>query len=166
MANPNPNLTNADLTNLVNLLSQHIAQNPNLAATFQGPARAPAPADNRWRLEEIGIFEPDLPVDERNPAGDAVTVGRDTIYQNVDAFCERIEDAIAAKGTVMVRDNLQSCLRGQAIRWYTHELSATDKRFLHTDQSATLEQWTVRLRDRFRLRMAQAFRENRELVFK
>jgi hypothetical protein len=162
-------MTNAELTNLVNLLLQHLQQNPNLAATLQGNARPPAPtqaAESRWRLEEVGIFEPDLPVDDRHPAGDAVTVGRDTIYRNVDAFCERIADAISSKGAVMVRDNLQSCLRGQALRWCTHELAATDKTFLRTDVSPNLDQWVVRLRDRFRPRMAQAVRENTELSFR
>jgi hypothetical protein len=162
-------MSNAELTNLVNLLSQYLQQNPNLAATLQGNARPPAPsqvAEGRWRLEEVGIFEPDLSVDDRHPAGDAVTVGRDTIYRNVDAFCEHIADAISSKGAVMVRDNLQSCLRGQALRWYTHELAATDKTFLRTDISPNLDQWIVCLRDRFRPRMAQAVRENTELSFR
>lgn len=146
-------MLNAELTNLVNLLSQYLQQNLNLAATLQGNARPPAPtqaAEGRWRLEEVGIFEPDLPVDDHHPARDAVTVGRDTIYRNVNAFCERIADAISSKGAVMVRDNLQSCLRGQALRWYTHELATTDKTFLRTDISPNLDQWIVRLHDRFR----------------
>jgi hypothetical protein len=154
------NMTPADLTNLINLLAQHMQQNPALAANFGPAARTPAVAppapEARWRLEEVGMFEPDLPVDDRNPAGDAITVGRDTIYRNVDAFCERIADAIASKGPVMVHDNLQSCLRGQALRWYTHELSTIDKNFIRNDASQNLDQWVVRLRDRFRPRMAQA----------
>jgi len=146
-----------------------LLQNPNLPAVLQqgAPGGTVAPvADNRWRLEEVGMFEPDLPIDDRNPAGDAITVGRDTIYRNVDAFCERIADAIASKGPTVVRDNLQSCLRGQASRWYTHELSTTDKTFIRTDISPNLDQWVIRLRDRFRPRMAQASRENSDLVFR
>jgi hypothetical protein len=168
MAAPGNDMNNVDLTNLVNLLSQHLQQNPGLAATLQGgrPVGAPATIEHRWRLEEVGIFEPDLPIDDRNPSGDAVTVGRDTIYRNVDAFCERIADAIASKGSITVRDNLQSCLRGQALRWYTHELAATDKTFIRNDLSPNLDHWIIRLRDRFRPRLAQAVRENSELMFR
>ena len=68
-------------------------------------------------IEEFGFFEPDLPVDDRYPDGDVITVGRDTIYCNVDAFCERIKDAIATKRPQMIRDNLHLCLRGHAKRW-------------------------------------------------
>jgi hypothetical protein len=57
-------------------------------------------------MEEFGLFEPDLAVDDRNPAGDIVTVGKDSIYRNVDAFCERIRDAISTKGPEPVRDDL------------------------------------------------------------
>jgi hypothetical protein len=71
-------MSNADLTNLVNLLSQYLQQNPALAAVLQGnrPASAPTTTvDNRWGLEEVGMFEPDLPINDRNPARDAVTIG-------------------------------------------------------------------------------------------
>ena len=112
------------MNELINRLAQHITQNPNLATLLQGPAgprgapgAAPAATvDTRWRLEEIGIFEPDLPVDDRHPQGDVITVGHDTIYHNVDAFCECMLDAISSKGAEVVRDNLQSYLRGQVIR--------------------------------------------------
>jgi hypothetical protein len=161
---------NLDMNDLVQRLTQHLIQNPNLAAALGPAANRAAPAtttaDTRWRLEEIGIFEPDLPIDERHPEGDVITVGRDTIYRNVDAFCERILDAISSKGHEVVRDNLQSCLRGQAIRWFTHELAAIDKRAIRADPTQTLEQWTTRLQDRFRPRMAQAVRENNDLSFR
>jgi hypothetical protein len=44
--------------------------------------------DTCWRIEEFRVFEPDLPVDYCNPAGDVITVGKDSIYRNVDTFCE------------------------------------------------------------------------------
>lgn len=160
-----------DMNELAQRLAQHLLQSPALAANLQipglpRPGPVPHAPDNRWKLEEIGIFEPDLPVDERHPAGDVITVGRDTIYRNVDAFCERILDAISSKGAELVRDNLQSCLRGQAIRWFTHELAAIDKRAIRGDATEGLEQWITRLQDRFRPRMAQAVRENNELFFR
>ena len=72
--------------------------------------------NNPWHDEEFGLFEPDLLVNSTHPAGDVITVGRYTYYRNVDAFCERIKDAIATRGSNMVHDNLHLCLRGHAAR--------------------------------------------------
>ena len=72
-------------------------------------------------MEEIGLFEPDLTTESR-PAGDVITVGKDSIYRNVDAFRKRIKDQYC------VRDNLQFCLRGAASRWWTYELSEINKK--------------------------------------
>ena len=118
-----------------------------------------------WRLEEFGLFEPDLPVDDRHPPGDVITVGRDTIYRNVDAFLERMKDAIASKTPEVVRDNLHLCLRGSASRWYTFEIKPVDKRSIRADLTPDLDQWTDRLQERFRPRMAQAAQENSLLTF-
>jgi hypothetical protein len=98
-------MANLDMNDLVQRLTQHLIQNPNLAAVLGPAANRPPPpptVDTRWRLEEVGIFEPDLPVDDRHPEGDVITVGRDTINRNVDAFCERILDAISSKGHEVV----------------------------------------------------------------
>ena len=83
--------------------------------------------DTSWHIEEFGYCQPDLAVDAHNPPGDAVTVERDTIYRNVDAFCERIKDVIAIRGNEIVRDNLHLCLRGSVNRWWIFEISKLDK---------------------------------------
>jgi hypothetical protein len=135
-----------------------------------GPAGPVAPGaaqiDTRWRIEEFGLFEPDLIVDATHPPGDIVTIGRDTIYRNVDAFVERIKDAIATKGPETIRDNLHLCLRGHASRWWTFELSDIDKNAIRADATPRLDQWTARLTVCFRPRMAQAARENTGLRFR
>jgi hypothetical protein len=63
-------------------------------------------------MEEIGLFELDLAVDDRNPAGDVITVGKDSIYGNVDAFRKR--DAISTEGVYAIIFN-SVCAGGQAV---------------------------------------------------
>jgi hypothetical protein len=106
--------------------------------------------DNRWRIEEFGLFEPDLQVDATHPAVDVVTIGHNSIYRNVDAFCERIWDAVTTKGSDVVPNNLCLCLRGTASRWWTFELSDIDKHAIRADLTPSLLQWTSRLTARFR----------------
>lgn len=167
------NLSQNDIDVLIDNFIQRVLSRPYLANRIRGPAGTDAPGngavqivDTRWRIEEFGLFQPDLAVDDRNPPGDVITVGKDSIYRNVDAFCERIKDAIATKGPETVRDNLHLCLRGAASRWWTFELAEIDKQAIRTDATPTLLQWTTRLATRFRPRMAQASCENSELTFK
>jgi hypothetical protein len=168
------NLSQADINNILDGLTDRILNGAEFPQ-FRGPqgpqGQPPATAglqivDTRWRIEEFGLFQPDLQVDERNPPGDVITVGKDSVYRNVDAFCERIKDAIATKGAVTVRDNLHLCLRGAASRWWTFEVSDIDKEAVRADNTQNLQQWNARLTARFRPRMAQAVRENSELSFK
>jgi len=166
---------------LLDALITRMLSRPDLTQRLRGPQGDQGPpgrdgqagqpaagqaADTRWRIEEFGLFEPDLQVDDRNPPGDVITVGKDSVYRNVDAFCERIKDAISTKGPEAVRDNLHLCLRGAASRWWTFEVAEVDKLSIRGDNSAELLQWTMRLQTRFRPRMAQAVRENSELTFK
>jgi len=122
--------------------------------------------NNRWRIEEFGLFEPDLHIDAAHPAGDVVTIRRNTIYRNVDAFCKRIRDAATTKGSEIVRDNLHLCPRGTSSRWWTFELTNIDKQGIRDDPTPRLSQWTTRLIARFRPRLAQANRENNDLAFR
>jgi hypothetical protein len=101
--------------------------------------------DNCWSIEELGLFEPDLDVDAIHPAGNVVTIGRNTVYRNIDAFCQLILDAVTMKGSDVVHNNLYLCLRGMASRWWTFELSDIDKEAIRTDPSPRLSQWTGRL---------------------
>jgi hypothetical protein len=168
--NPNPNLSAQDLQAIVQAVMTEMLNNQAFANARNNNAPAQNPPmptqDSRWRIEEFGLFEPDLPVDDRHPPGDVITVGRDTIYRNVDAFAERIKDAIATKGAPLVRDNLHLCLRGAATRWYTFEIGDLNKAAMRTDPTPSLDQWIGHLTARFRPRMAQAVRENTELTYR
>lgn len=165
---PNPNMSQQDLQAIVQAVMREMLNNNqafNNARNINPPAPVPVGPDTRWRIEEFGLFEPDLPVDDRHPAGDVITVGRDTIYRNVDDFIERIKDAVATKGASTIRDNLHLCLRGAATRWYTFEVSDLNKQAMRTDVSPSLDQWVGHLTARFRPRMAQAVRENSDLLY-
>jgi len=168
----------AMMTNMIRQLRDdlrnEIRQNPGPAGPI-GPPGPPGPAGmhidggpdlQRFKIEEFGLFEPDLVVDDKYPSGDMITVGRDTIYRNVDAFCDRIKDAINIKGHETVRENLHMCLRGEASRWWTFELSVLDKQAIRSDATRDLQQWTGRLTTRFRPPLSQAIQENQALTFR
>jgi hypothetical protein len=172
------NLTQNDVDAIITGLTNDISNRQDFINAVRGPQGPWGPQgpqsivannnqliDTRWRIEEFGLFEPDLVIDDRHPPGDVITIGRDSIYQNVDAFCERIRDAIATKGAETVRDNLHLCLRSAATRWLTFEVSEIDKLAIRGENTLQLTQWTARLLVRFRPRMAQAVRENSELTF-
>ena len=163
-----PQLSDADVARIANQMSANQAFiNAIRTAIALNPPPVPPgqQIDTRCRIEDFGYFQPDLPVDDRNPSGDVVTVGKDTFYRDVDAFCERIKDAIATRDPVQVRDNLHLCLRSSAQRWWVHELATIDKSSIRHDVTPQLEQWMTRLQNRFRLRLSQALRENSALTF-
>ena len=78
------------------------------------PILAPITIDTSYNIEEFVYFQPDLPVDIQHPDGDIIIVGKDIIYRDINAFCGYIQDAIARKDIITVRDNLHLCLRGDA----------------------------------------------------
>jgi hypothetical protein len=142
---------------------QHLRNDPALAAPLTGPAGPPGPPgpsaalvdrnmqiDTRWNIGEFSLFHPDLPVDTQNPNGDIIKVGRDTIYRNIDAFCEHVQDAIARQGAVTIRQNLHLRLRGMANYWWTSQVSDLNKSAMLYDSSPNLIQCTIWLRSRFR----------------
>jgi len=154
------NLSQANLDAIINGLANNLLNRPEFVNNLRGPQGPLGPQgnpgtgndnagvqliDTRWRIEEFGLFEPDLYVDDRNPPGDVITVGKDSIYRNVDAFCERIKDAISTKGVETVRDNLHLCLCGAASHWWTFELSEIDKLAVRSDGTPQLTQWITRL---------------------
>jgi hypothetical protein len=168
-SNPVPQFSQEQMQQIIAGLAANLRNDPQLRQQIQGPPGPPGNPgevlDNRWRIEEFGLFQPDLQVDSSHPAGDVVTIGKDTFYRNVDAFCERVRDAVSLKGPDVVRENLHLCLRGTASRWWTFELSELDKQAIRRDDTPRLSQWTGRLTSRFRPRLAQAMRENSDLVF-
>ena len=100
----------------------------------------------QWRPEELGFFDPHLP--SSYGTGPMVRDGKDLYYRNVHLFCERIHDLAITKGEELVRANLNTCLRGTALIWYTAELSGLERsgiRNLPLDEG-----WINELKKRFK----------------
>jgi len=77
--------------------------------------------DLRWRPQDIGFFDPKL--DEAHGKGDYVTVGTNTYWRNVYMFVDQVRDNGTGPRAAVVRQNLSSCLRGEASAWYMDELN-------------------------------------------
>jgi len=108
-----------DIIAIVASLTQTITNDVNLQTIFCPPTNLNQQIqviDTKWRIEEFRLFQLNLTVDDRNPVGDMISVGRDTIYRNVDAFCERIMESIRDTEAEIVRDNLHLCLCSAASR--------------------------------------------------
>jgi len=110
---------------IINILDQQIVTNPQylnrLRESAESAKLAEAVGDNQlidthWRIEEFEYFQPDLVVNDRNSLDNVVIIEYDMTYRNVDAFCERIKDAIALRGNEIVRDNLHLCFHDSANR--------------------------------------------------
>ena len=109
------------------------------------PTNTPVQKDTKWRPEELGFFDPLL--DKSYGTGDTAMVGKDLYYRNVFLFIERIEDLARIKGDELIAANINTCLRGTALGWYTSELSTLTRNGLRISK---IEQWTEQLRNRFR----------------
>jgi len=110
---------------LIDMLKQNLVQDAEFRDQFMGPPRPHGPPgeakadmaiETQFRIEDFGLFEPDLIVDATHPPGDVISIGRDTIYRNVDAFVTRVHDAATVKGADLVRSHLDQCLPGTASR--------------------------------------------------
>ena len=83
-----------------------------------GPTGPTGPAgtgsgSSSWQLADLGYFNPML--DKSYGEGKVVTVGKDVYYRLVILFIERIKDLASVKGAILVRSNINTCLRGTAL---------------------------------------------------
>ena len=78
--------------------------------------------------------------------------GKDLWIRNVHFFVERVKNLIAIKNAAVVRQNLNTCLRGYALIWYTFQLISLEKKTLRTMKSAAddKERWIAQLKKKFR----------------
>ena len=75
--------------------------------------------------------------------GKVVTVGKDVYYRLVILFIERIKDLASVKGAILVRSNINTCLRGAALTQYTAELSNLERVGLRADENDIKEQYNT-----------------------
>ena len=146
--------TNAQRQELSNLIAQAVTAamvvqvaagnngNGTTGAAPTNPTPTPTPTtpapSTHWRADEIGLFDPHL--DKSHGDGEIVTVGKDVYYRSVMLFIERIRDMATIKGAQLVRINLNTCLRGASLAWYTSELSNLERVGLQNDENG-VEEW-------------------------
>jgi len=147
MANPDNDLFSErqrqTIGEIVAAAMQQMNANQNLQ---QQQSRPPS-----WRDSEVGFFQPDL--DPSSGDGDAVTVGTDTVYRDVNLFIDRLKDAVAYHGQEMVRQRIPALLRGAAQMWYSTGLDDLSKAGL---RHAEIELWYSTLRNQFRRPLSKA----------
>ena len=72
---------------------------------------------------------------------------KDTYFRNVTIFIDRIRDVARVKGAELLRNNLQICLRGDTLKWYTCQLTEPEKRLLSYGND--IDEWSSALLERF-----------------
>lgn len=118
----------------------------------QGSGELPPPRGNqyvdlKWRPGDIGFFDPDL--DESHGKGDCVQVGNHTYWRNVFLFTDAVKDNAQGERQAVVRQNLNTCLRGSALAWYTSELDNLQRLGLRYAEDG-VDEWVKALVQRFK----------------
>lgn len=102
-----------------------------------------------WKTDEVGYFEPDTASENHTK-----TVNHYTYYVNVHTFVDRLRDMVPYKTEPVVRGNIHACLRGEAMQWYSVELTELEKAGL---RNTPVEQgWFPALIKRFKPRAVTA----------
>ncbi len=109
------------------------------------PVADPAGRLARLKSEEIGYFDPTA-----EDEGDIVSTGKHVVYKDVYEFTERIETCAQQWSDAEVRPLIAGCLRGDAIKWHSNELSS-DKRTLLA-RAVSCDEWTQALIKRFKMK--------------
>ena len=113
----------------------------------QPDPQEPSTPTGTWHSSDIGYFDPLL--DKAYGEGELLTVGKDTYYRNVHLFVERIKDIAMIKGSALVRNNVNTTLRGSAQAWYTAELTNLERIGLRADTNG-VDAWCSALISRFK----------------
>ena len=100
----------------------------------------------RFNPDDVGYFDPFYDNKSSDTAADVEHSGKATYFRDVYTFIDRIRDVARAKGETLVRQNLQLCLRGSAMVWYTRELTEDSKRLL----GYNVEEWYRLLQSRWK----------------
>ena len=103
---------------------------------------------NRWHADDVGFF--DSYYEGKSSSFDSALeyAGKDIIFRNIHVFIDRVKDVTESKKWKIIRDNLSTCLKGQALIWYTFELTDDIRRLLKYDDQ--LKKWSQTLIKQFR----------------
>ena len=78
-------------------------------------------SDNKWKAEELGFF--DLYLTSSLGLRDVIIIGKELYYRLIILFIDKIADLVTIKPVVLVRININTCLRKAALLWYILELN-------------------------------------------
>lgn len=140
----------------------------------QGPAGNGANGTDRLIPDDVGFFDPFYDGKSVDTGPAIEHAGKSTYFRDVHVFIDRVKDVARAKGEVLLRQNLQICLRGTAMEWFTTELTDNDKRLV----TYSIDEWyrlllarwkkqrsqgmAVLLREKYTMQDAARHREPRE----
>ena len=139
---------------ITNYLARHPPQagqpGPPGPAGPEGPPgidAAAASSGKRFSAADIGFFDPFYDGKSVDTAPAMEHSGKDTFFRDVHVFIDRIKD-VARTQPELLRRNLQLCLRGSALEWYTSELTDGEKRLAQYGDN--VDEWTTLLLARFK----------------
>ena len=134
------------------------------------------PAKERFNPDDVGFFDPFYDSKSADTGPAIEHAGKSTYFRDIHVFIDRVKDVARAKGEEIIRSNLQICLRGSALGWFTTELTENDKRLL----TYNIEEWyrvllsrwkapktqgmSILLREKYSLQDASRRREPREFA--
>lgn len=141
---------------LVDQFAQLCYQNMNQlpTSTNKSAPRKLFRRNTRWNAAELGFFDPTYKGKTVQTGPDMEHTNRETYFRDVHMFIQRAKDFMPAKGEVVIRENLFTCLRGIALQWYTSELASDTKRLLR--HGAGIEEWERLLLKRFKQSLSMA----------
>ena len=129
---------------------------------------------DRFNPDDVGYFDPFYEGKSADTASAIEHSGKSTFFRDIHVFVDRVKDVARAKGDVLLRQNLQICLRGTALAWFTTELTENDKRLVTYNMDEwyrlLLARWkpprsqgmAVLLREKYSMQDAARHREPRE----
>lgn len=99
---------------------------------------------DKFVAADIGYFDPFYKEKSADTGDHIDQEGNKTIFRDVYIFVERVKDIAISNSKV--KENLQSCLRGEALRWHANELTTLEKSLMRK----SIDAWTEALLTRFK----------------
>ena len=127
---------------------------PPVGETTGLPATEPREGGAKLKADDIGYFDPAAEGDS-----EIVNNGKHVMYRDVFAFVDRIELCVALYSEDQVSKVIHACLRGDALKWHSNEMSLTEKKFYRI---CSTDEWTKGLITRFKMRKVKALELMRE----
>jgi hypothetical protein len=120
------------------------------------PAPATANGISSWNAANIGYFYPDMPLSWGT--GDVIDREGQVYCRGVYGFTDRLKVAVKSRNRNFVENlsqNMETCFRGEALRWWNDEVNTFTRRGLvHSD---SIEEWSEILQKRFKTPPGQAW---------